>query len=134
MKDYIVYHNPDVMGYPASQVNTLEIVTNHVAKKATDGRVWLLTGEGRPRKYYLRLYFTIESVGSGEDVGFRTRVSGTNGKIFDPMPNLDGEDWLPGLKRDTGNFSFGFRAIRSPRITDGLEKVAGISAKAAGSN
>ncbi len=127
MTDYIVYHNPDVMGYPASQVQKFEIVTNHVVRNAVGGRVWLVTGEGRPRNFYLRMYFIVETVGSGEDAGFRTRVSGgSEGQKFEVMPSLDGEEWLDDLKRETGNFSFGFRPIRSQHVIGGLQKLVGI--------
>jgi hypothetical protein len=125
MADYIVYHNPDSMGYPATQIRKFAIVTNKRVKNAIGDRVWLITGEGQPRNYYLRLYFAIESIDSAEDTGFRTRVSGTHGQFLEPMAKLDDEDWLPELKQTMGNFGLGFERISSVRIINGLERLAG---------
>jgi hypothetical protein len=124
MADFVVYHNPDSMGYSATQVAKFEIVTNKRVKNALGDRVWLLAGEGHPRRFYLRCYFRVDSVEPAQVSGFRTRVSGKAGQFLDPMPQLDGEEWFSELKHTAGNFSLGYIRISSPRIISGLEKVA----------
>jgi hypothetical protein len=47
--DFLVYHNPESIGYSAREVEVLEIVTDkQVSREVIGGRVWLLTGEGKP--------------------------------------------------------------------------------------
>ena len=59
MANYVVYHKAEKMGYPALDIHNLAIYT----KKPTDGikgsRIWLIAGEGKPRKYYLRATFLV---------------------------------------------------------------------------
>ncbi|MEO7733556.1 MAG: hypothetical protein ABIY55_21515 [Kofleriaceae bacterium] len=131
MKDVLVYHNPDAMGYPASEVKEPVIVTNkRVGEDAKGDRIWLITGEGRPRRYFLRGWFTVSEVVSGEDDGFRTQVSGSKAHFFRPMREISDEVWLPDFRRSQGNFAFGYQVIGQPRFVRGLEKAAGIPPKA----
>jgi hypothetical protein len=100
MRDIVVYHNPDSMRFPATDVEEPEIVTNKpVSGTAIGGRIWLLTGEGEPRHFFLRGVFTITEIGAGDERGFRRRVSGTDARFFTPMIELTNEEWLPDFKR-----------------------------------
>ena len=131
MVDYIVYHNPDSMGYPASQVTKLEIVTDKQVKSAIGSRVWLLTGEGRPRRFYIRGYFVVDVIDSGDEDGFRTRLSGADGRLFEPMLDLTDESWFPELMRRQGNFAFGLQRIGDEKIVRCLEDfTAGATSRA----
>lgn len=58
MADFVVYHSPDRMGYSADTVRGFSILTNKNVPSVVGSRVWLLTGEGTPRTYYLRGHFT----------------------------------------------------------------------------
>ena len=124
MAEVIVYHNPDSMGYPASQVVEPVILTNkRVSKDAVGDRIWLITGDGKPRKFFLRGFFIATNVESGEEEGFRTRVMGVNEHFFSPMIELKGA-WFEDLKRSQGNFAFGYQVVTEGRFVQGLEKAA----------
>ena len=130
VKDILVYHNPDSMGYPASDVKEPVIVTNkRVGRETIGDRIWLITGEGQPRRYFLRGVFTVNKIESGEDEGFRTRVWGNEARFFRPMVELSDTKWFPDLRRSQGNFAFGFQVMNVPRFVRGLEKAASSSSK-----
>jgi hypothetical protein len=121
MSHYIVYHNPDKMPFPASE-SALTVLTNKtVSQNVCGSTIWLITGEGRPRQFYLVLNFIADVVESGEDEGFRTRVRGEHGHKFDPMVRIDDQAWFGQLKRRQGNFAFGFNSINDDRVVAGFE-------------
>jgi hypothetical protein len=112
------------MGFPASEVTKPVVVTNkRVSEKAIGSRIWLLTGQGQPQRFFLRGVFTICRVESGEDAGFRSRVWGTGERFFAPMIELTHEEWFADFKRSQGNFAFGFQVISEDRFIRGLESV-----------
>jgi hypothetical protein len=112
MKDYVVYHNPDVMGHPATSVDPCRIVTNKtVTEEIIGSRVWLITGEGRPRAFFLRSCFMVDQVVSGTEHGFKTKLLGKHCRTFDPMVSLSDQAWFEEFKRTQSNFSFGLQAI-----------------------
>jgi hypothetical protein len=124
MSNYIVYHNPDQRGFTANR-SDFSILTNKTAPRDVCGStIWLITGEGKPRQFFLALKFVADEVQSGEDEGFRTRISGEHGQRFDPMVRLDGETWFAEFKRQRANFSLGFGEIKDPEIIAGLERLA----------
>jgi hypothetical protein len=124
MKDFLVYHNPDAMGVDVRKVNAFAIVTNKpVTDNVIGSRVWLLTASGKPRTFLLRSYFIVDQVDSNVD-GFQTRLSGTTGKVFEPMIELNHEHWFDALKKSQGNFAFGLQRIQNERFIGGLEKLA----------
>ena len=125
MSHYIVYHNPDSMGYPASEITGFSVVTDKPAPPDLEGStIWLLTGQGTPRRYYLVQRFTADRIESGEDQGFRTRVAAETGDHFHPMIRIDEEEWFRDFLRSQGNFSFGLQRISDDRFITGLEEVA----------
>ena len=123
MSDYVVYHKAEKMGYPALDIEKLAIYT----KKPTDGkvgnRIWLIAGEGSPRRYYLRATFLIGGVAPSEKPEFKSRVTGTDGQLLDPMPLLNNEAWLPGFVEEQGRFAFGFNRIQNAVTVAGLRKL-----------
>lgn len=130
MADFVVYHNSDAMGYSARDVDSLSVVTDKVVSQAAcGGRVGLLTGEGKPRTYYVCGYFVIDAVESGTDEGFTARVRGTAGSMCHDWPVLNDEGWFPEFRRHLGNFAFGFQPVRDPRFVRGLEQVTGARAR-----
>jgi hypothetical protein len=131
MADYIAYHNPDTMQYPGSQVDELKVLTKHPGKCSTGDRVWLVVGEGKPRKYFLRLFFIVSSIEPAQEERFSTVIRGGDGQFFDPpMPVLHSEGWFVELKAKMLNFRGGFQPIKTPEAIRGLEKAAGIAASA----
>lgn len=124
MKDFVVYHNPDSMGYSASQHGSLSVLTNKKVSDVVGDRVWLITGEGRPRKYFLCSWFFIDHLESGEDVGFVTCLKGETGKSFDPLIPIDStEDWFKDFRAAQGNFAFGFNLIKDMASIEQLEEL-----------
>jgi hypothetical protein len=125
MKDYVVYHNPDVMSseLAATDDDRHSIVTDKKVSDVRGSRVWLLTGKGSPRTFSLHSYFVVDDIQPGTEDGFQTRLAGA-GEGFDPMPTLNDEEWFDDFKRTLGNFAFGFQHITEPRFIEGLEAVA----------
>jgi hypothetical protein len=86
--------------------------------------LWLVTGEGRPRRYYLRGWFIVSEIESGDDEGFRTRVIGREARLFARWVEIGGAPWFELLRRSQGGFAFGYQAIRDPSLVRALEQVA----------
>jgi hypothetical protein len=129
MNHYLVYHNPDTMGYPASEIIKFSVVSDKPGGPDLQGStIWLITGEGTPRKYYLVQRFTADVIESGEDEGFATKISSETGERFSPMRRLDEEEWFRDFQRSRGNFSLGLQPIRDERFITGLEDVASSAA------
>ena len=126
INDFIVYHNPDAMG-PLEPSDDFGVVTNRGLGPAKVGdRVWLITGEGTPRKYYLAKWFYIDEFASGEGEGFKHVITGVDGENFDPFVEIAQDEWFTQLKQDQGNFAFGFSRINTPGAVEGLKTLAGI--------
>ena len=99
MKHFVVYHNPDSIGYPASEVSDLSIVTNKsITDEILGNKIWLITGEGQPRNYSIVAQFIANTVESGKSDGFTTRVKGHLGTIYKQMKSIDHCTWLPDFK------------------------------------
>jgi hypothetical protein len=123
MNEYVVYHNPDVMGSSVLEVATPSIVTNKPAPADLIGsRVWLLTGEGRPRQFFIRAHFVAARIGSAHGAGYQTRVTGTNARFFAPMVELPRNADVHDFRRRQGNFAFGLQKISDPRHVRLLEE------------
>jgi hypothetical protein len=99
------------------------VLTNKSTSNVAGSRIWLITGEGQPRKYFLVLWFLADVVESGEDEGFKTRVAGEHGQRFDPMIPLDDEEWFLEFKRTRANFSLGFSPINESLFVEGFERL-----------
>jgi len=121
--DYLVYHNPDRMGYGAMDVDSLSIYTNKPTSAPLGSMVWLITGEGQPRTYKLRGTFKVKDIGPSSDPAFHTAVSGKDGRLLDPMPVLNSEPWFDGFRRSQGNFAFGFQPITDESALNGLRAI-----------
>ena len=121
--NYLVYHSPDSMGWTADEIEDFAIVTNKSTVDVIGDKIWLITGEGRPRKYSLVGWFIADSVGRSGDSAFGKRISGTQGTWFQPMPRFDGEEWFADFRRSQGNFAFGLQPINDQRFIRGLEAI-----------
>lgn len=123
MDDYVVYHKAEKMGYPAINIHNLAIYTKKPADGIKGSRIWLIAGEGNPRKYYLRATFLVSSVEPSDKPTFKNRVTGTDGQLLDPMPMLNGEPWLPSFVENQGRFAFGLNPIKSITVVEALRKI-----------
>ena len=121
MPDYVVYHNPDKRGFSAAECKDFRVLTsNTVPNEVIGSRIWLLTGEGRPRKYYLASTFIAENVTHDDVEGFQNCISAAIGQMFRPMIRIDEENWFPDFLYHQGNFAFGFGVIREEQVVNGL--------------
>lgn len=123
MTDYVVYHKAELMGYNALDVDKLAIYTKKPASGSVGSRVWLVAGEGSPRKYRLRATFLIGGIEPSDKPGFKNLVSGTDGQFLDPMPLLNTEAWFPAFVEEQGRFAFGFNPIRNRDAEEGFRAV-----------
>src|SRR5438270_7123404 len=118
-----MYHNPDVMRVPVTSVDPCTIVTNKgVREEIVGSRVWLITGEGKPRTFFLRSCFVVDKVVSGTTHGFKTKLLGKDCRPFDPMVNLSDQDWFEEFKRTQSNFRFGLQVISDQNFVLRFEK------------
>lgn len=125
IQDFIVYHNPDAMG-PLEPGDGFGVVTNRPIGSAMIGdRVWLITGEGTPRKYSLASWFYIGKFESGESDGCKYAITGNTGQNFDPFVEIEQVEWFTQLKQDQGNFAFGFSRINTPGAVEALKTLSG---------
>lgn len=125
MADFLVYHNPDRMLYSADKVRGASAVTDKPrGAEVLGSRIWLLTGEGQPRTYFLTGCFEITGIEPHDDEEFRTRVVGVWEKKL-PRKRwvvLNDEKWFPDFRKKQGNFAFGFQPIRETSFVRGLER------------
>ena len=122
--DYVVYHIFERMGYPAIEVGNLVVYTKKRAEGAIGSRVWLITGTGRPRRYYLRATFIVSGIEPSDRQDFKTRLTGTDGQLLDPMPLLNKEPWFPAFVQKQGMFAFGFSPV-APAVAERLRAILG---------
>ena len=125
MKDFVIYHNPDQMPYSASEITELSVVTNKRVSEIQGDRIWLLTGEGQPRRFYLVAWFIADQAERGSGPRFDTRIFGKQGRFFSPMVELTSRDWFREFQRSQGNSAFGLQRIKDERFVRGLEAAAG---------
>lgn len=117
--DYVVYNNADTVGELEKEID-LSVFTKKSARDADGARVWLFFGKGSPRRFYLKLWFVVDNVDDGSEHGFTTRLSGSEGERFEPMIEITNEEWFKRLKKEQGNFAFGFNPIKDRSIVTEL--------------
>lgn len=108
MKHYVQYHNTEKQGRLRSRSDgRMAIVTSRPVSKLIGQRIWLVSGEGRPRRYQLESTFVADKVRESDI----NTVSGADGTHFDlPVP-LSGLPWFADFLRLQQNFSLGLREI-----------------------
>ena len=117
---------PERMGYSADEVGELCIVTNKSVDNLIGNRIWLIQGEGRPRKYILRGTFIADSACSDTEDGFRHLVRGQEGTLFKPRIPIGALPWFDRFKRSQGNFAFGLQRIGDHAIVAELKRISGV--------
>lgn len=123
MRHYLIYHNPEKMGY---SLNTVKDFIAFVNRKVNDenigSKVWLITGEGKPKEYFLKMYFIIDDIKSGVVKNFKTKLLGSEGKILPSMKRIDDLAWFDEFRKQMANFR-GFAEIKHQKYIDELEKL-----------
>ena len=107
--------------YRPSQKN-FAIVSDKFFESLVGGTVWLVTGKGRPRRYFLCSSFVVDKVERNNAGRFRNRATGSTGRDFDV--EIGELSWFPELLKTTGNFGLGLLPISSKAIIRGLQKAA----------
>lgn len=123
MLDYVVYHKAEVMGYEVIDVDNLAIYTKKSTTGVIGNRVWLIAGEGNPRKYKLRAMFIISAIEVSDKLTFKSKVTGKAGQLLNPMPILNTEPWFPAFVEEQGRFAFGFNQIKNTVAIERLRAI-----------
>jgi len=126
MRHFVQYHNsdPDKMGSYRPSTKNFGIVTNKLQGVGKGDIVWLLTGEGRPREYFLCETFSVEKI-SPQSVGrFSYRISSEDGQSLYRLELDKTSSWFQELLKITGNFRYGLQRISSEAIIAGLKRAA----------
>ncbi|MBM4070789.1 MAG: ASCH domain-containing protein [Planctomycetes bacterium] len=123
MNRYLQYHNVANEGLllsdPPFSASRLAIHTRRPNVREADGRVFLIAGIGRPRRYFLWQTFEIEQVTSNGDSQFE--ATGTGWELAPPV-ELNGKPF-DDFKAACANF-VGFRSINDHPFTRTLTKLA----------
>jgi len=121
MGHFVQYHKHEKMGGPFVPSGTDYAVQTDKPWIQSGDVVWLLTGEGKPRQYFLCQRFVVNKVVSQVPGKFKYRVSGRKGKIFEPPIAITENPWFQELLRLTGRFGFGLQPIKSQLVVAALE-------------
>lgn len=120
MDHYVQYRNPALVGGDCLQGigGPFAIGTNKgVVWRLPGHQVWLICGQGRPRRYFLRNYFIVDTVGEEQrDNLFRFYAQGQQGRWLQPPLPLDGLPWFYEFRRVQSNFSFGLNRMTEPFV------------------
>jgi hypothetical protein len=123
MNHYLQYHNVANEGLllsdPPFSASRLAIHTRRPNVQEADGRIFLIAGIGRPRRFFLWQTFEIEQVTSNGDGQFE--ATGTGWELAPPV-ELTGKPF-DDFKAACANF-VGFRSINDLPFTRTLNKLA----------
>jgi len=114
VRHFIQYHNPDRMGEAFCFRGWFAVFTNKshsLVASLPEATVWLVGGDGRPRRYFLCYSFIVDQVGAADHPAFRWYVSGSSGTLYDPAVRIDGDCWFYDFLRRQANFSLGLREL-----------------------
>ncbi|MEZ4860501.1 MAG: hypothetical protein R3C14_04315 [Caldilineaceae bacterium] len=132
MEHYVQYRNPALVGGNCREGigGDFGIGTNKgLVRRLPGNQVWLICGQGRPRRYFLRNYFIVDTIGEDADSPlFRFYAQGSQGRWFDPPLPLDGLPWFHEFRRIQSNFSFGLNRITAPFVVEFEQLVAQLTA------
>jgi hypothetical protein len=131
MDHYVAYHNPDKMGYSVDSSDVHTVLTDKRVGEIAGARVWIFTGEGHPRKYYLHSYFRVDGVEDGDD-RFATAVFGSQAMEFNPRIRIDRQPWFKSFLTHMGNFGRGFSKLNDRGYIELLESLAATSRRSSG--
>jgi hypothetical protein len=115
MKHFLQYQSPDRLieqkHVPGKGV--FWIITRKKLNDLIGNCIWLIEGDGVPRSYFLKQVFIAEQVEIIEDEYFYFRITGRNGRLFQPLIELTNYPWFKDMKLHLGNFSLGLSGLRS---------------------
>ena len=112
MKHFVSYHNADKMGYTYEEATPFSVDTTKSVDRLLNNRIWSVSGEGKPRTYYLRDTWIANEIGSSEQEEFVNYAHGSGGFVFDPPVHLNPFAWFPAFLKSQSNFSLGLQPIK----------------------
>lgn len=125
------YHNVERQG-PLHPDERPAIFTAKSVQALLGDRIWLVSGEGRPRAYYLNGSFEVSELSSAAQEGEMNEAWGGDFDRWLEKPvRIDAEPWFEDLRRATGNFAFGLERINDARIIQGLRDASLIAEQVA---
>jgi hypothetical protein len=128
MDEYVQYRHPERFPGSCQEVAAGDFLvgTNKRAKGLIGRRLWVICGEGRPRRYWLCKTYIIAELEPTTDSDFRLYVRGWWGLRFQPPFLLNPLPWFPLFCRSQSNFSFGLNRIAPPFMAE-LHELVGLS-------
>ena len=125
MTDFVVYHNTDQMGELTDPGEWLSVFTNKSHLDVLGERIWLIVGEGQPRKYYLGMWLRAETVEPDATGAFSMEIKG-RGRVLgkDERPLLNDESWFAAFLRRQGSFGFGLNPVGDTAVERELKRLA----------
>jgi hypothetical protein len=123
MNHFVVYHNPETMGYDAKSIEGFSIVTTKPVMGSVGSRIWIVTGRGTPRSYSLVQTFLAESAGPKPVAVGVNQICARTGIRFRPEVPLNALPWFAGFRKRMGNFGLGFQKLTDPRLVQALEQL-----------
>lgn len=121
MRHFVQYHNADSMGPYQRDPGGRRcgIVTNKSVKQLLGDFVWLITGDGTPKSYFLCEAFVVDDI--DEKPGpLGNEAKAVHGRAFKRRIPIDKKPWFKLLRRRTGNFGFGLQRIKDQEVIRGL--------------
>ena len=125
MTDFVVYHNTDQMGELTDSGEWLSVFTNKSGQAFLGERIWLIVGEGQPRKYYLGMWLQAEAVEPDATGAFSMEIK-RHGRVLgkDERPLLNDESWFAAFLRRQGSFGFGLNPVGDTAVERELKRLA----------
>jgi hypothetical protein len=99
------------MGYSFDEAMPFSVVTSKSVERLKGERIWSISGEGKPRRYFLRDTWIVQECGRSEQSHFHNFAMG-HGETFDPPVQLGELPWFASFLKSQGNFSLGLQQIR----------------------
>ena len=122
MQHFVQYHNVDKEGPCSANSTRMKIYTRKAVGGLVGNRVWLISGQGRPRTYELVGSFLVREIGENPDgTNF---AEGQTIAAFKPSIPIGEMDWFALLKRATNSFSFGLTRLKDDAVVSGLLAVS----------
>lgn len=93
---YVQYHNSQIMGEIQDRdIDSFGISTSKSFADLIGSHIWLVSGMGKPRKYFLHYYFVADRIRRlPKSSGFKFSVSGDIGRIFEPAISISNLPWF----------------------------------------
>jgi tetratricopeptide (TPR) repeat protein len=133
---YVCYHNAEGQGFSIGCTDkddeadeVFNIGTSKPVDRLMGKTVWLVTGEGKPRRYFLTHRFVVDEAGPSDGGGYFAR--GRQGTAFRPRVELNELPWFKGFLKSQSNFSLGLQPIKAEHLAE-FQRLAGVSAPGPG--